>query len=323
MRNLLKEFIESDFEIKGVTDFSDTENLNDSNQLNEQLLLELNRGQLINKSKRSDAYKDQSKGRNRWERRNRSHIATRVDQYNKIDMNDFFKKDELRVGINVNGETDNYTVLIRYDGALREIQEQIKKNNNKLEFKCVLIALQRVFNSGNVYVSCSCPDWKYRQAYHASRNGYNSGAVEMRASDITNPGDTKGAGCKHVNLVLGNVDWLMKVSSVINNYIHYMEQHYERKYADLMFPKIFGMPYEKAVQLNLFDTDDELKDNEDEIQLSNRYGRERTKFRSDVQINNMKNFGHKPELKDNPNQPKLDLNMTRVEDEIKDNIKSN
>ena len=60
-------------------------------QLNEQLLLELNRGQLINKSKSSDNYKDTSKGRNRWERRNKSKIATRVDQYNKIDMNSFFK----------------------------------------------------------------------------------------------------------------------------------------------------------------------------------------------------------------------------------------
>ena len=305
--------------LEGILDY--TPDLEESKKLNEELLLELNRGQLINKSKKSDPYKDQSKGRNRWERRNRSRIATRVDQYNKIDMNDFFKKDELRVGINVNGETSDYVVLIRYNGALREIAEQIKRNNNKLEFKCVLIALQRVFNSGNVFVSCTCPDWKYRQAYHSTRDGYNSGVPEMIASDITNPGDTKGAGCKHVNLVLGNVDWLMKVASVINNYIHYMEKTYERKYADLIFPKLFGIPYEKAVQLNLFDTDDTLKDDEEEISLSNRYGRERTKFKSDVQINNMKNFkGDEPEIKEDENEPKLDLNMTRKEEEIKDEL---
>lgn len=289
-------------------------------KLNEQLLLELNRGQLINKSKNSDSYKDQSKGRNRWERRTKSRIANKVDQYNKIDMNDFFKKDELRVSINVHGETNDYNVLIRFDGALREIAEQIKRNNNKLEFKCILIALQRVFNSGNVYVSCDCADFRYRIAFSASKGGYNSGPIETRASDITNPHDTKGAGCKHINLVLGNVDWLMKVASVINNYIHYMKKMFERKYADIIFPKLFGIPYDKAVQLNLFDTDDTLNSDENEISLSNKYGRERTRFRSDVQVNNMRNFGGSKEPKENPNQAKLDLNMTRKIDEIKDTL---
>ena len=286
-------------------------NENYKSKLTEDLLLEMNRNQLIQKSKSSDNYKDTSKGRNRWERRNRSKIATRVDQYNKIDMNDFFKNDILKVGINVHGETDDYVVTIRYNGVLREIQNQIRLNNNKLEFKCVFIALQKVFNSGDVFVSCSCFDRKYRQAYNATRGGYNSGEPEIRVSDITNPHDSKGAGCKHVNLVLGNIDWIMKIASVINNYIHYMKDHYERKYADLIFPKLFGITYNKAVQLNLFDTDDDLKDNPDEIKLSNTYGRERTRFRKDVQVNNMKNFGKEKEIPDNPNQVKLELGLTK------------
>ena len=142
---------------------------------------------------------------------------------------------------------------------------------------------------------------------------------------ITNPKDSKGAGCKHVNLVLGNIDWIMKVSSVINNYIHYMKDHFERKYADIIFPKLFGIPYQKAVQLNLFDTDDNLKDDESEIKLSNKYGRERTKFRSDHQVNNQRNFNFNKQDNniDNLNKPKLDLNITKVENEIKDHIKNN
>lgn len=175
-------------------------------RIDEELLLELNRNQLINKSKHSDNYKDTSKGRNRWERRNHSKIDRRVDQYNKIDMNSFFKKDELKVGINVHGETDDYVVLIRFNNALKAIADEIKRNNNKLEFKCVLIALQRTFNNGDVFVHCSCPDFQYRIAYQATKGGYNSGQPEIRASNITNPHDTKGAGCKHINLVIGNID---------------------------------------------------------------------------------------------------------------------
>lgn len=262
-----------------------------NNPLKEELLLELNRNQLIAKSKRSDNYKDQSKGKNRWERRNHSKIDRRVDQYNKIDMNAFFKKDELKVGINVHGETDDYIVTIRFNNALKAIADEIKRNNNKLEFKCVLIALQRTFNNGDVFVNCTCSDFKYRIAYQATKGGYNSGAPEIRASNITNPHDTKGAGCKHVNLVIGNIDWVMKIASVINNYIHYMEEHYQRLYADVIFPRLFGMPYQRAVQLSLLDDNTNNLDNsEKELKLSNRYGRERTRFKSDVRINNMRNF---------------------------------
>ena len=83
----------------------------------------------------------------------------------------------------------------------------------------------------------------------------------------------------------------MKIASVINNYIHYMEEHYQRLYADVIFPRLFNMPYQRAVQLNLFDTgSNELSSDEDEIKLSNRYGRTRGQFRSDVRINNMRNF---------------------------------
>lgn len=280
----------------------------DTKSLNEELLLELTRSQLISKSKASDNYKN--KNENRWTRRNKSKIDNKVAQYNRIDMNSFFKNDELNVNLTVHGETDDYTVLIRCLGVLKQIADEIKHNNNIFEFKCVIVALQKVFNAGNVFVSCSCADWKYRQAYQASKGGYNSGPVEARISDITNPHDSKGAGCKHVNLVLGNVDWLMKVSSVIKNYVHYMKDNYERKYADIIFPKLFGMPYQKAVQLNLFDTDDSLDDSEDVIKLSNRQGRERGRFKSDVRVNNMKNF------KDNIDKPILHLNQTNNKENI-------
>ena len=96
----------------------------------------------------------------------------------------------------------------------------------------------------------------------------------------------------------------MKIASVINNYIHYMGEHYQRLYADVIFPKLFNMPYQRAVQLNLFDTgSDELSDDEDEIKLSNRYGKTRGQFRSDVRVNNMRNFR-------DPNTPKLKQNTT-------------
>lgn len=72
----------------------------------------------------------------------------------------------------------------------------------------------------------------------------------------------------------------MKVASTINNYIHYMEEHYERLYADIMFPMIYGMPYEAAIQLDIFDNQrDYLKTNKDVLSKANVAGKERTQFK--------------------------------------------
>lgn len=219
----------------------------------ESLLNEATRNQLIDKSKNADDYKDISKGKNRYERRKLSRIANSVAQYNKIDMDAFFKRDILTVGIDVQGETSNYVVTMRFKGVLNEIQREVAANNGKLEFKVISRAMSRVFNSGDIQTHCSCPDSKYRQNYWQWKNGTGT-QYEPRPSDKTNPDDTKGAGCKHTLLVLSNLDWILKVSSVVNNYIKYCQQHLQNNYATYMFPKIYGIPYTKAVQQNLFDT---------------------------------------------------------------------
>ena len=245
------------------------------------ILTEANRRDLIDKGKRGDNYvpSNQAKGRNRFERRRHSKIVNVVNSINQIDFNAFFKADMLIVGIKVVGETDDYITKFKFEGVLKEIENEVKHNDNKLEFKSILSSLIRVFNSRDVYISCSCPDFRYRFSFVATKNNYNSGPPEMRPSDITNPNDTKGSGCKHTLLVLANMDWLMKVASVINNYIKYAKASMQRLYADYIFPKIYGVAYNKAVQLNLFDSDD-FDDSPYTLADANRIGRTSGQFKS-------------------------------------------
>lgn len=230
--------------------------------LNESLLQEARRQDLINKSKNADNYspKNQAKGKNRYERRRYSSISTSVSEYNNINMDAFFKGDILEFGVKVHGETDDYVVTITFEGILKELQREVKANNNVLNFKCVLRALMMSFNNQDVYVSCQCPDFTYRFSYQATKNQYNSGTPETRPAKITNPNDTKGAGCKHILLVLSNMDWMMKIASVINNYIRYSRDYLQRNYADYIFPVVYGVPYKKAVQMSIFDKEDEFGD---------------------------------------------------------------
>ena len=138
--------------------------------LQEQCLFELlkldeaTRTQLVAQSRNVGKYKDTSRGINRMERKKYSKIANAVKAYNAIDMNSVFKQDVLQVNIPVVGETDEYTVTIKIDGVVAEIQKHIKNNGNKFEYKTVIQALTKVFNTTDVYVRCRCDDFKYRFA---------------------------------------------------------------------------------------------------------------------------------------------------------------
>lgn len=246
-------------------------------------LEEVKRSELLNKSKKGASYKDQSKGKNRYERRKLSKISTSVQNYNRMNMNSLFKQDILTVVIEVYGETGNYTVKIKFGGILAELSREIEHNNGVLEYKCIHRALMTVFNSGNVYCWCSCEDFKYRFNHWSFKNDY---AIDKGNRDpgpgkgIANPNDDKGAGCKHILLVLANVDWLMKVASTVFNYINYMKEHQENLYAKLMFPKLYGMPYDKAVQLDLFDNQrNYLKHNKGLLSKSNKAAVDKTLFK--------------------------------------------
>lgn len=252
-------------------------------KMNELTLNEATRKDLILKSKRGEKYK--SKQGNRWDAKKRITIANTVKEYNRIDMNTFWKKDILNFDIKVKGETDNYIITVEFTKILDRIKNKVIANKNKLNIKIIYNALIEALNSSDVKVDCSCSDFQYRFKVWATRQNYNAGQPETREAKITNPRDNLGAACKHILCVLNNAEWLRQVSSVINNYINYCKDNMEYNYGRFIFPKIYGMSYEKATQLTIFDYDDagEIKHTLDSdealINLSNALGRIRGRIR--------------------------------------------
>ena len=235
-------------------------------------LHEESRKNLLSKSKQSN------KGFQRFKRRVKSRVANTVKQYNAIDMNKLFKDDILTTDVQVKGETDTYVVRISFGGFLELLYDQLKVTN-EFNLKAVTRALINGFNRDDVYIHCSCPDWQYRFAYFATKNNINSGDAENRPSDTTNPNDMLGSACKHVLLVLSNTSWLLKVASVIHNYVNYMEKHHERLYQKIIYPAIWKKEYEEPKQLSLFDDEDELATDTDTIDTSNVYARTKNQFK--------------------------------------------
>lgn len=247
-------------------------------------LNEVTRNSLIAKSKKATAYK-RNPSKNRWTAKSASKVANTVKDYNKINMNDFWKNDILEFKIRIEGESDNYFVTINFSNILTKIERNVKRNNNKLDVNCIYKALAETLNSSDVKIDCTCPDFKYRFRVWATKHGYNAGATESREAKITNPKDDLGCACKHVLCALNNVEWLQKISSVINNYVNYCKDNMEYNYSRFIFPKIYGMSYDKAVQLTINDYEDgeklkdKLESDEALINLSNALGKVRGRIK--------------------------------------------
>lgn len=262
--------------------------------LQEQCLTELlkldeaTRTQLVAQSRSAGIYKDTSRGKNRFDRKHYSKIANAVKSYNEINMNDVFKKDIFQVNIPVVGETDEYTVTIKLEGVVAEIQKNIKNNSNKFEYRTVIQALTKVFNTTNVYVKCSCPDAKFRFAHW---NIIKNISVDDSSQDpgpgkgIVNPNDDKGRGCKHMLLILSNGAWMMKAASVIVNYCHFLSEKKPEAFLKLVFPKLYGVPADEAEQNGLVEDNEDLETGKDLINIVNDWAKNRGKFQKGSNIN--------------------------------------
>lgn len=79
--------------------------------------------------------------------------------------------------------------------------------------------------------------------------------------------------------MLANGDWLMKVASVINNYVHYAEEHLQKPFLKIIFPKLYGVPADEAVENDIIDTNEFLDSSKGMIDAINEYGRNRGKYR--------------------------------------------
>nr|DAH43781.1 MAG TPA: hypothetical protein [Caudoviricetes sp.] len=123
------------------------------------LIAEDKRTQLLQVSKSAKREKD---GKTRYQKRVKSKVKANVNNLNKIDFNKLFKDNIVSVNLEVQGETDTYTVTVAFGGFLDRLKTELKRNKEELNLKIVIRALLNAFNSDNVKVRCTCDDFKYR-----------------------------------------------------------------------------------------------------------------------------------------------------------------
>lgn len=130
--------------------------------------------------------------------------ARRMNYINRIKPKRVDVKTFLRTGslISEIGVGD-WVVIIRINGIMALIAEELRKSNRDYPDRPLIYkVLRRAVDESDIRVKCTCPDFKYRFAYWATRKKYYFGRREIRPSKITNPRNDIGAVCKHATAVL-------------------------------------------------------------------------------------------------------------------------
>lgn len=176
---------------------------------NEHLKLnEASRTDLVNKSR--------NYGKARFARR----LGYHIPNFRGIDLEQLFDHDYLLYKAPI----DDYIVTIGFPGPLSYLRRFCKLKGSDMKsvnLQTVISALSKAIDDTNdLKVDCSCPDMQYRFAYWATRHGYKYGTPQTIPSEKTNPDDSLGATCKHLDLVLSNKRWIRATAAAVNLFIH-------------------------------------------------------------------------------------------------------
>lgn len=139
----------------------------------------------------------------------------------EIDGDKLLDEDMLVIYVQVG----KYTDTIAFAGVLKHFIDIVKSDpKHAVNRRNLVRAINEQVDLTDVFVNCSCPDFRMRYAYWASRYSYKYGEPETRPAKITNPNDAIGAVCKHLASILSNKKWLVKAASVVNDFI---QDHYD------------------------------------------------------------------------------------------------
>jgi len=117
----------------------------------------------------------------------------------------------------------DYETTIKLEGFLEILKNHLSPEDTD-RFKRVKKALSEAVNENEIHIHCTCPDFRYRFQYMATRGGYLAtppGDPENRPPDLRNP-ERRGAVCKHLAHLLNRPsEWYPYVAKYIRAMIDF------------------------------------------------------------------------------------------------------
>lgn len=182
-----------------------------------------NHSNIVEISRRNIVGKNKSLSPDRFNKRLQYHATSAGD----IDASRLIRDDVLVAKVPVG----DYVCTVAFQGVIKTLLDVLKTQPKpNVNLQSVIRALNRAIDDTDILVDCTCPDFRYRFAYVATKFGYKFGQPETRPSKKTNPNDKLGATCKHLSALLSNKRWLVKLASVVNEIIKKYQYNIMDKY---------------------------------------------------------------------------------------------
>lgn len=133
----------------------------------------------------------------------------RAKDFNNVDFKDLFENNNFTWSSRVG----DYIVTISFEGPFDLLQWQLKSMRGKnrwkrINHKMLVDILTKALDTEDLFIDCTCDDFKYRFAYWATQANCKFGLQQNKAPTVRNVKNNKGYCCKHILAVLYGKRWV-------------------------------------------------------------------------------------------------------------------
>lgn len=175
-------------------------------------LNEITRWEILNRSKREAPVRYKKKGNYK------SYYTAR--DFTNIDFEQLFTNDTFvwksRVG--------DYITVVSFEGAFANLYSKVGSWNGKnrwkrIDLKLLTTCLSHALDEEDLYLSCTCDDFRYRFDYWLSQAGGKYGQLQNKPPKVRNVKNNKGYVCKHLLSSLHGKKWIPAAAKAWLEYI--------------------------------------------------------------------------------------------------------
>ncbi len=130
---------------------------------------------------------------------------------------DAFMSDWLVITTNISGNSSTYEDAIAFKGVFTDLIEAAKQSSSHtVNSKLIIKSIHTSLDKNDIYISCNCPDFKFRYDYWATQGKFKWGKLQnSNGKQIRNPNNNIGSMCKHLYALLRSNKFLNAISDKI------------------------------------------------------------------------------------------------------------
>jgi len=170
-----------------------------------------------------------------------------------VDPNAFLN-DWLVVTVDINGNGSTYKDSIAFAKILSDLIDNAKiDSTHNVNSKLIQKTLKSSLDKHDIYIDCTCDDFKYRYAYFATQGKFKWGKLQnSNGKKIRNPNNDIGSMCKHLYTLLRSNKFMEHISDKIMRTIMANLDVIVKKYnINLLEFKVNNKSYDRLLNMNL------------------------------------------------------------------------